>query len=162
MLKDGWQGLAERPIVWVSIKIILSIGLIAVVALLLQQPLLIGPFGSSCGLLFSVPQATPIAHVRNMVIGHMVAVGVGLAVSYSLGFNMWSITLAGLLTMWLMEWFSAIHPPAYATALMAVSGAAKVFFVVDVGVAVLVLVVTKYVLDWCQQHYSKCSSLKGV
>jgi CBS domain-containing membrane protein len=87
---------------------------------------LIGSFGASCALLFGAPRA-PVAQPRSLILGQLIAATCGVSafklvggdVGLAAGLAVGSATAIMLLT-------GSLHPPAGATALIAVLGPAKV------------------------------------
>ncbi len=83
-------------------------------------PSFIIPFGASAVLVFAAPSA-PFSQPRNVILGHLIAAVVGVAV-YSLFpvTSWWTLLLANGITIFLMVLLKAVHPPAGATPLLPV------------------------------------------
>jgi CBS-domain-containing membrane protein len=87
---------------------------------------LIGSFGASAALLFGAPHA-PLAQPRSLILGQLIAAVCGVSafklvggdLGFAAGLAVGSATAIMLLT-------GSLHPPAGATALIAVLGPAKV------------------------------------
>ena len=77
-------------------------------------PLLIAAFGSSCVLVFLLPQA-PLSQPLNVVGGHCVAALCGLLAHVVLPTAWWSLGLAVGVAMAAMAALRVIHPPAGGT-----------------------------------------------
>ncbi|MBE9608141.1 HPP family protein [Chitinilyticum piscinae] len=90
-----------------------------VLALLSRQslPLLMAPFGASCAILFALP-ASPLAHPRNVIGGHVITAATGLLVLHLLGSSPLTLALAGGLGIALMLLTDTLHPPAGANPLL--------------------------------------------
>ncbi|WP_420405247.1 HPP family protein [Nisaea sp.] len=73
--------------------------------------LMMAPFGASCFLAFALPES-PLAQPRNIVFGHLVATGVGLAVLAILGPGWPAMALAVGLAVAAMQWTGTGHAPA--------------------------------------------------
>ncbi|UUX49853.1 HPP family protein [Nisaea acidiphila] len=78
---------------------------------LFSAELMMAPFGASCFLAFAVPES-PLAQPRNIVLGHLVASGVGLAILTLLGPGWPTMALAVGLAVAAMQWTGTGHAPA--------------------------------------------------
>ncbi len=81
--------------------------------------MLLGPFGASAVLIYGAYKA-PLAQPRNVLMGHFLAACIGVTVHYFFGTSFWSIGLGVALALVLMTVTYSIHPPAGATAYVAV------------------------------------------
>ncbi|WP_422354222.1 HPP family protein [Roseivirga pacifica] len=137
---------------WTFIGAYLGIGLIALIQSLYLSDsdnlFLIGSFGASSVLIYGVIQS-PLAQPRNLIGGHIVSAIVGVSVFKVLPDVIWlTAPLAVALSIIAMQYTKTLHPPGGATALIAVSGSAKikalgyvyVLFPVLSGLAILLLV----------------------
>lgn len=109
---------------------------------------LIGSFGASSVLIYGVIQS-PLAQPRNLIGGHVVSAIIGVTVCQFLPDILWlTAPLAVSLSIIAMQFTKTLHPPGGATALIAVSGSAKikalgylyVLFPVLTGVIILLVV----------------------
>lgn len=114
---------------------------------------LIGSFGASAALLFGAPHA-PLAQPRSLILGQLIAAFCGVTafklvgshIGLSAGLAVSSATAIMLLT-------GSLHPPAGATALIAVLGPAKVhqlgylYLVTPVLVGVTILLVVALLMN---------------
>ncbi|MDD4731596.1 MAG: HPP family protein [Desulfovibrio sp.] len=83
-------------------------------------PSFIIPFGASAVLVFAAPWA-PFSQPRNVIVGHLVAAMVGVAIYSVFPLTSWlALALANGLAIFLMVLFKAVHPPAGATPLLPV------------------------------------------
>src|SRR5262249_28359968 len=110
---------------------------------------LIGSFGATAVLLYAVPQSE-LAQPRNVLGGHFLAALVGVTAFKAVGAD--HMTLAAALAVAtaaaVMQLTGTVHPPAGATALIAVLGPEKIQALgyryaltpVLAGVAIMVLV----------------------
>jgi len=78
---------------------------------LVGAELMMAPFGASCFLAFALPES-PLAQPRNIVFGHLVATGVGLAVLAVFGPGWPAMALAVGLAIAAMQWTGTGHAPA--------------------------------------------------
>lgn len=109
---------------------------------------LIGSFGASSVLIYGVIQS-PLAQPRNLIGGHIVSALIGVTIARLLPDIIWlTAPLAVSLSIIAMQYTKTLHPPGGATALIAVTGSAKikalgyfyVVFPVLTGVIILLLV----------------------
>jgi CBS-domain-containing membrane protein len=109
---------------------------------------LIGSFGASAALLYAAPQSE-LAQPCNVVVGHVMSALIGVTAYKLVGQYLGlAAALAVATSIVSMQLTRTLHPPAAATALIAVLGPAKVhdlgyhFVVAPVfmGVAILIVV----------------------
>lgn len=106
--------------VWLSLwGAFLGVGFTALLAYLWKFPTLLGPFGASAVLIYGAYKA-PLAQPRNVLLGHFLAACIGVTVHDFFGTAFWSIALGVALALVLMTVTYSIHPPAGATAYVAV------------------------------------------
>ncbi len=113
-----------------------------------EQGLLIGSMGASAMLVFSAP-GVPFAQPRNVIAGHIVSALMGVLAQALLPGSPWvASSLAVALAVAAMQVTATQHPPAAASALIAVVGSPELkalgwlyaFYPVGVSAAVLVAV----------------------
>ena len=92
----------------------LTIAVLSLTGDALGTPILIAAFGSSCVLVFLLPDA-PLSQPANVVGGHMVSALCGVAVQAFLPTAWWSLGLAVGAAMVAMASLRIIHPPAGGT-----------------------------------------------
>ncbi|OHB82694.1 MAG: hypothetical protein A3J73_02460 [Planctomycetes bacterium RIFCSPHIGHO2_02_FULL_38_41] len=125
-----WKKLPKAPHpaipskeVWLSLwGALLGVGFTALLAFLWKCPMLLGPFGASAVLIYGAYKA-PLAQPRNVLLGHFLAACIGVTVNDFFGATYWSIALGVALALVLMTVTYSIHPPAGATAYVAVQTA---------------------------------------
>jgi CBS-domain-containing membrane protein len=109
----------------------IGIYLISIPALFPSWPLatklfLVGSFGASAVLLFAAPRAE-FAQPRNAVAGQLIAAVVGVTAYKLLGAHVGLAAAVGVATaICAMQVTRTLHPPAGATALIAILGPAQV------------------------------------
>lgn len=117
----------------------LTIWLLAAVTSRLELLLLIPPFGSSCVLLFALPQS-PLARPRNVVGGHLISTLMGLLCLTLIGDGLLALGLGVGLAIAAMQLTGTLHPPAGADPLVVmVAGAGWSFLAVPVLAGTLIL-----------------------
>lgn len=87
---------------------------------------LIGSFGASSVLIYGIPNS-PLAQPRNLIGGHLVSAIIGVTVIKLFPAEPWlACALAVSLSIVAMQITKTLHPPGGATALIAVTGGAKI------------------------------------
>lgn len=137
--------------VWLSLGgAFLGIGFTALLAYIWKFPMLLGPFGASSVLIYGAYKS-PLAQPRNVLLGHFVSACIGVVVNDFFGATFWSIALGVAIALVLMTVTYSIHPPAGATAYIAVQtgglGAAYMYIFNPVIVGAFVLVVIGVVFN---------------
>jgi CBS-domain-containing membrane protein len=89
----------------------LAILLIAGLAQITKQPLILGSFGASCVLLFGFPEG-PFSQPRNLVLGHVLASAIGLVALTLFGPGTLPMALATATAVAAMMALRCVHPPA--------------------------------------------------
>ena len=132
--------------VWLSLwGAFIGVGFTALLAFLWKCPMLLGPFGASAVLIYGAYKA-PLAQPRNVLLGHFLAACIGVVVYDFFGTTFWSIGLGVALALVLMVITYSIHPPAGATAYVAIQtgglGAGYMYILnpVILGAFILVLI----------------------
>jgi CBS-domain-containing membrane protein len=88
--------------------------------------MLIGSFGATAVLLYAAYSA-PLAQPRSVLGGHVLSAIIGVAVQKALGHTSWiAAPLSVSLSIFVMQCTGTLHPPGGATALIAVTGSAKI------------------------------------
>ncbi|MEB2308264.1 HPP family protein [Candidatus Brocadiaceae bacterium B188] len=111
--------LTSREVVLSFCGAMLGIGVTALMAFIWKCPMLLGSFGSTAPLIYCAYKS-PLAQPRNVVLGHFLGASIGVVVNDFFGVVWWSIALAVALAILLMFVTYSIHPPAGATAYVAI------------------------------------------
>lgn len=115
--------------------------LLAAVASLSGLPLFALPFAATAGIVAIAP-AAPFAQPRSIVIGHLSAAALALAITAITGPSLWTAAVAAALSTAPMLLLRAPHPPAGATAaLIGLTAPDPVYLLSPVLVASLVVVI---------------------
>ncbi len=96
----------------------LAVAAIGLIGSLVDAPLLIAPLGATSLLLFAVPESV-MSQPRNVLLGQLIAVALGIGLGHLLGPGWGAAALATLLAVFLMQLVRALHAPAGATAIVA-------------------------------------------
>ncbi len=97
----------------------IGMAVITYLAMTAAVPILVASFGASACLIFAVPHG-PFSRPRNVILGHAVAALVGVAAVHTLGCTWYAAALAVGGAIAAMLYSATLHPPAAATALIAV------------------------------------------
>jgi CBS-domain-containing membrane protein len=136
----------------------IGIYLISIPALFPSWPLstklfLVGSFGASAVLLFAAPRAE-FAQPRNAVAGQVIAAAVGVTAYKLLGSHVGLAAALGVAAaVCIMQVTRTLHPPAGATALIAILGPAQVhrlgydYVLTPILVGILILIVVAVVVN---------------
>lgn len=119
-----------REHLWSFCGAFIGIGLIAFLQSLmlsrLENVFLIGSFGASSVLVYGAIQS-PLAQPRNLIGGHLISAIIGVTVYKIMPDIIWlTAPMAVALSIVLMQITKTLHPPGGATALIAVTGGAKI------------------------------------
>ena len=120
----------------------LAIGALALLSNSLGVMLLLGSFGASCVLVFGYPDA-PFAQPMNVIGGHVICAGIGLAALHWLGPQPWALALAVGCSIAAMMATRTVHPPAGSNPVIVFlghSGWGFLLFPVVSGALILVLI----------------------
>jgi CBS-domain-containing membrane protein len=117
-----------------------GMGVITFMALNAAAPVLVASFGASACLVFVVPGG-PFSRPRNVIGGHVVAAVTGVAATALLGCTWYGAALAVGGAIAAMLYSGTLHPPAAATALIAVlTGQGPLFPLLPVAAGAILLV----------------------
>lgn len=120
----------------------LGIAAVAFLTIAYDVPLMVASFGASAVLIYGLPEV-PLAQPRNVIFGHILSATTGVIVYAIFGLTWWSAALGCSLAIALMLLTKTAHPPAGATALVAVwtqQSAMYIFAPVAVGAVILVVI----------------------
>ncbi|WP_370416517.1 HPP family protein [Streptomyces fradiae] len=97
---------------------VVLLGLVAIGAVI-HEPVLIPPLAASAALVHSAP-TLPLSQPRSVVLGHLLAAGVGYAILALAGPTAWAAAIATGVTLALTFLARTPHAPACATAVVIV------------------------------------------
>ena len=140
---------------WAFIGSFAGIGLVSYLTFIYGVPVLVAPLGASACLIYGVPNA-PFAQPRNAIMGHLVSALIGVAIYQWLGTYWFTAALSVSIAVAVMVGMRIIHPPAGATALIAVINRQDWLFpLMPVGIGICILVIVGIVLNnlACNRKY---------
>lgn len=140
----GCCGISVPPLsecFWAFVGSFIGIGIVTYLTFLKGVPVLVASLGASACLIYGSPAAL-FAQPRNAVIGQLVSAVIGVAF-YQLFGNQWYIATVSVgVAVGVMMITRTVHPPAGATALIAViTQQGWLFPLLPVGVGICILVV---------------------
>lgn len=144
--------------VWLSLwGTLFGIGITALLAFTWKCPMLLGSFGSTAPLLYCAYKS-PLAQPRNVVLGHFIGASIGVIINDFFGVTWWSIALAVALAVVLMFVTYSIHPPAGATAYVAIQtgglGVGYLFILNPTMLGIFIMVTVAVIFNkWGKRDY---------
>lgn len=144
-------------IIWSWIGAFLGIGAVAVINFNVFEGtdlvMIIGSFGASAVLIYGAIRS-PLAQPRNLIGGHIVGAIIGVTAYKLLHNQMWLASAVAVATaIAIMHATKTLHPPAGATALIAVIGSPKIhslgylYAVIPAGSGALVMLVVAVLIN---------------
>ncbi len=123
-------GVGFTEVLWSWLGAVIGVGICGYLSSQYFEPrdltLLIGSFGASAVLVYAAIKS-PLAQPRNLIGGHIIAGIIGVACYKMFGGTLWLAgALAASLAIVAMLLTKTLHPPAGATALIAVIGGEKI------------------------------------
>ena len=108
---------------------------------------LIPPFGASMVLVMAVYDS-PLAHPKNLILGHILSALSGVIIFYLLGNTFISLGLGVALAVFVMMITNTVHPPAGANPIIVIlTGQTLSFVFLPVAVGALIIVVFAYLYN---------------
>lgn len=140
----------------------IGIGIIALLQSLFlnefENIFLIGSFGASSVLIYGAVQS-PLAQPRNVIGGHVLSAIIGVSSFKFLPEIIWiSAPLAVSMSIITMQFTKTLHPPGGATALIAVTGSAKIktlgflYVIFPVLTGSLILLCVAFIFNNCSSY----------
>lgn len=157
-MSEHWQKVSSggrctlaRPpmseVIWTFIGCFVGIGIVTFLAFHKDIPILVASLGASACLLYGAP-SVPFAQPRNAVAGHVMSACIGVACYQLLGAFWYSAALSVALAVAAMVFTRTVHPPAGATALIAViSKQDWLFPIAPVGIGICLLIVIALIIN---------------
>ena len=118
---------------------IIAIITISFIAVHLGYPMALGPLGASCVLVFGAHKG-PLSQPRHVIGGHLFSTTSALIMWSIIGKSLFTIGLVLAVVLILMALTTTVHPPAAASALVAVNSQAGWGFLITVIICSVLLV----------------------
>lgn len=125
---------------------LMAILMIGLVAFSLEYPMVLGPIGASCLLVFGAHKGE-LSQPRNVIGGHLFSTASALIFLSILGKSLFTIGLVLAFVLILMTLTKTLHPPAAASAVVAVNTQAEWGFLVTVVLGALLLVIISIIYN---------------
>lgn len=146
-IKNKWLGRSSVPLPSPAEGLViffgasLGMGVVTYLAMECNAPVLVASFGASACLIFCVPTA-PFAQPRSVIAGHTIAAVVGVIMHIIFGSTWYAAAFSVSGAIVAMLYSRTLHPPAAATALIAVVTGQSIYYPlypVALGSTILVL-----------------------
>ncbi|HWR08731.1 HPP family protein [Sporomusa sp.] len=132
---------------WAFIGSFAGIGIVTYLTFLQGIPVLVASLGASACLIYGAPTA-PFAQPRNAIAGHLLSAVIGVTVYQLAGAYWYTAALSVGIAVAAMVGTRTVHPPAGATALIAViTQQGWLFPLLPVGVGICILVLIGIVVN---------------
>ncbi|WP_054637534.1 MULTISPECIES: HPP family protein [Bacillaceae] len=118
---------------------LITISIVSVIAVALGYPMVLGPIGASCLLVFAAHHG-PFSQPRHILGGHFVSTLAALAIWDMLGKSHLTIGLTLAVVLILMILLNVMHPPAAASAIVAINSQSGWIFLLTVIISSLVVI----------------------
>lgn len=118
---------------------LIAMTIVSVIAVSLGYPMTLGPIGASCLLIFSAHKGL-FSQPRHVVGGHLVATISALTIWDLLGRSHFTIGMTLAVVIILMILTKTVHPPAAASAVVAINSQAGWGFLISVLICAVFLV----------------------
>lgn len=118
---------------------LIAITIISIVAVMLGYPMILGPMGASCLLVFAA-HSLPFSQPRPIFGGHFISTTTALVIWNIFGKSHLSIGLTLAIVLFLMITFKLIHPPAAASAMVAINTEAGWGFLISIILSSILLI----------------------
>jgi CBS-domain-containing membrane protein len=100
--------------------VFLAVSVIGLLAVFFHFPMALGPLGASCVLVF-IAHKGPLSQPRQVIGGHILSTATGLIIWSIFGKSFFIIIISLVIVLILMSLTNTIHPPAAASALVAIN-----------------------------------------
>lgn len=123
-----------------SVGCLIAMSLISVVAISLGYPMALGPIGASCLLSFGA-HTGPFSQPRHIIGGHFITTLAALIIWHIFGGGFLTIGITLAVVIILMVLTGTIHPPAAASAIVAINSSAGWGFIPCIIICSVLLVI---------------------
>ncbi len=119
--------------------VFLAVSIICFLAVSFSYPMAMGPLGASCVLVFAAHNG-PLSQPRQVIGGHILSTVTGLIIWSVFGKSLFIITVSLVVVLILMSFTKTIHPPAAASALVAINFETGWGYLIPIVIGVFLLV----------------------
>lgn len=118
---------------------LIAMSLFSFIAFSLNYPMVLGPVGASCLLIFGAHKS-PFSQPRQVIGGHFLATSAAILISDLFGKSSFTLGLTLGTVIILMVLFNTIHPPAAASAIVAINTGVDWGFIPCILLCIILLV----------------------
>jgi CBS-domain-containing membrane protein len=118
---------------------LVAMSIISMIAISLGYPMVLGPIGASCLLIFGAHNG-PFSQPRHIIGGHFIATFASLAILDMFGRSFLTIGITLAVAIIIMFLTNTIHPPAAASAIVAINTGAGWGFMLSILLCGVLLV----------------------
>ena len=119
--------------------VFLSISIICFLAVFFHYPMAMGPLGASCILVFAAHNG-PLSQPRQVIGGYILSTVIGLIIWSIFGKSLFIITISLAVVLIVMSLTKTIHPPAAASALVAINFETGWGYLIPIVIGIFLLV----------------------
>lgn len=120
--------------------VFLAVSIICLLAVFFHYPMVIGPLGASCVLVFIAYQG-PLSQPRQVIGGYILSTTTGLIIWSTFGKSLSIIIVSLVIVLLLMSLTNTIHPPAAASALVAINFETGWGYLIPITIGAILLVI---------------------
>lgn len=118
---------------------LIAISFISIIAFHLGYAMSLGPIGASCLLVFLAYQS-PFSQPRQVIGGHLLSTFVALAIWDVFGRTPITIGITLAIVLIMMALTQTVHPPAAASAIVAINTQAGWGFLLTISICIIILI----------------------
>ncbi|MFS0634772.1 HPP family protein [Mesobacillus foraminis] len=119
---------------------LIAISILSILAVYLGYPMALAPIGASCVLVFGAHKG-PLSQPRHVIGGHFISAASALIIWEFLGKSLFTIAIALAVVLILMAFTHTVHPPAAASALVAINSEPGWGFLLPIVICPVLLVI---------------------
>ena len=136
--------------------VFLAVSTIGLLAVFFRYPMAIGPLAASCVLVF-IAHSGPLSQPRQVIGGHILSTVAGLMIWSIFGKSLMIIVISLVIILILMLFTNTSHPPAAASALVAINFETGWGYLIPIiiGACLLVLISILYNNLFSKRQYPK-------
>ena len=122
-----------------AIGVLFAVSIICYLAVFFHYPMAMGPLGASCILVFAA-HSGPLSQPRQVIGGHLLSTTVGLVIWSIFGKSLFIIVITLVIVLILMSLTHTIHPPAAASALVAINFETGWGYLIPITIGIFLIV----------------------
>ena len=119
--------------------VFIAVSFICLLAFSFRYPMAMGPLGASCILVFAAHNG-PLSQPRQVVGGYILSTVTGLIIWSIFGKSIFIIIIALVVVLFFMSLTKTVHPPAAASALVAINFETGWGYLIPIAIGVFILI----------------------